>query len=60
MTISVFVDDNPVSECGQYSCEQDQITKALYDHVCEWEFNVHGTVDVEIEKIIDNAVIGVD
>lgn len=60
MTISVFVDDQPVSDCGQYSCEVDQITKALYDHICEWDFNVHVTVDVIHEQIIENAVIGVD
>jgi hypothetical protein len=60
MTISVFVDDEPVSECENYSCPIERITHCLYEHICTWEFNVHGTVEVEDEDILDDAVIGVD
>ena len=58
MTFSVFVDDEP--ECGEYSCLIKNITHSLYEHISLWEFNVHGTVEVEDESILDDAVIGVD
>lgn len=58
MTISVFVDDNPVFN-GEI-CPPHLITKSLYDHIGLWEFNEHGTVEVIDEQIIDNAVIGID
>ena len=53
MTFTVLVDDEPVSECGEYSCDIKDITKALYDHICLWDFNVHGSVWVEDESVVD-------
>lgn len=54
MTFSVFVDDEPDN------CPIDEITHNLYEHICEWVYNVHGTVEPIDESILDNAVIGID
>ena len=54
MTFSVLVDNEPLSACGQYSCEMEKITHCLYEHICAWEFNWHGTVEPTDEEIIDN------
>jgi hypothetical protein len=59
MTFSVFVDDEPTTGSGD-TVSIDQATCGLYEHICEWEFNAHGTVEIVDIKILDNAVIGVD
>lgn len=52
MKFTVMVDDKPVSDSGE-KIPLDEITKDLYDHICLWDFNVHGTVEVEEESITD-------
>lgn len=56
MTFSVLVDNEPLSACGQYSCEMEEITHALYEYICEWEFNWHGTVYGTDEEITCNTL----
>lgn len=60
MNFNVFVDDEPLSDCGEYSYNIDQITNSLYEHICKWEFNVYESVDVIYKKIINDVEIGVD
>lgn len=47
MTITVFIDD-----------EMAKPLESLYEHVCEWEGNTEGTVEVEMDEIIEDAIIG--
>jgi len=56
MTFSVIVDDEP--ECNGQKIPFDKMTHSLYEHICEWEFNEHGTVEIENESVEENIEIG--
>ena len=52
MTFTVFVDDEPEYHDGS-KIPLDHIMEDLYSYICLWDGNVHGTVEVESESIID-------
>lgn len=51
MTISVFVEDD---------VDDYHACRGLYEHICEWDGNTEGTVDVLFEDIQEDVSIGDD
>jgi hypothetical protein len=53
MKFTVVVDDEPTYMSTGEKLTLEEATKDLYDHICMWECNEHGSVEVEEERITD-------
>jgi hypothetical protein len=58
MTVSVFVEDDAYEP--ELSERGISVTQFLYDHICDWDGNTEGTVDVLFDHVEENVSIGDD